>query len=146
MNILKMIEEDHEKTLDGLEELEDTTPKDAATRKKTWGTLEKDLLAHMKGEEVVLYPALEKEIEEKILEAIEEHQLVRMASEVLDKTPTDDRSWLAKLMVIKENIEHHIDEEEDEIFKAARKKFSEKELAEMGERFEDAKMKATSRK
>lgn len=146
MDILKIIEEEHEKTLDGLEELEDTTGKDAATRKRTWTTLEKDLLAHMKGEEEVLYPALEGEIEDKILEAIEEHQLVRMASSVLDETPTDDKRWLAKLMVIKENIEHHIEEEEDEIFKAARRKFGEKELKEMGERFEDAKMKAPSRK
>lgn len=146
MDILKMIEDDHEKTLDGLEDLEDTTDKDAAARKKTWATLEKDLLAHMRGEEEVLYPALEDEIEDKILEAIEEHELVRMASSVLDKTPADDKRWLPKLMVIKENIEHHIDEEEDGVFKAAKRMFGEKELKDMGERFEDAKMKAAPRK
>ncbi len=146
MDILRMIENDHEKTLDALEELEDSTEKDATTRKKTWATLEKDLLAHMKGEEAVFYPALESEIEDKILEAFEEHELVRMASAVLDKTAADDKRWLAKLMVIKENVEHHIEEEEDEIFKAARRKLSEKELKEMGERFEDAKMKAASKK
>lgn len=146
MDILKLIEEDHKKTMKGLVELEETKERDTAARKKTWTMLEQDLLAHMKGEEEILYPALQGEIEDKILEAIEEHQLVKMASSVLDETPASDKRWLAKLKVIKENIEHHIEEEEDEIFEAAKEKFSKDKLDEMGKRFEEVKRKTSSRK
>lgn len=139
MDILKLIKEDHVKTKDALEDLEETGEKYTSTRKKTWSTLEQDLLAHMEGEEKVFYPALEDEIEDKILEAVEEHELVRMAAKVLDDTPLDDKRWLAKLKVIKENIEHHIEEEESDVFDAAKKKFGKEDLDEMGKRFEDAK-------
>jgi iron-sulfur cluster repair protein YtfE (RIC family) len=146
MDILKLIEEDHKKTMKGLDELEETKERDTAARKKTWTMLEQDLLAHMKGEEEILYPALQEEIEDKILEAIEEHQLVKMASSVLDETPASDKRWLAKLKVIKENIEHHVEEEEDEIFEAAKEKISKDKLEEMGKRFEEVKRKTSSRK
>jgi hemerythrin-like domain-containing protein len=146
MDILKLIEEDHKKTMKGLDELEETKERDTAARKKTWTMLEQDLRAHMKGEEEILYPALQEEIEDKILEAIEEHQLVKMASSVLDETPASDKRWLAKLKVIKENIEHHVEEEEDEIFEAAKEKISKDKLEEMGKRFEEVKKKTASRK
>ncbi len=139
MDILKLIKEDHQKTKDALEDLEKTGEKETSVRKKTWSTLEQDLLAHMKGEEEVFYPELEDEIEDKILEAIEEHELVRMAAKVLDDTPLSDKRWLAKLKVIRENIEHHIEEEETDVFDAAKKKFGKEDLDEMGKRFEDAK-------
>jgi iron-sulfur cluster repair protein YtfE (RIC family) len=146
MDMLKLIEEDHKKTMKGLEELEETKGRELAARKKTWTALEHDLLAHMKGEEEILYPALQGDIEDKILEAIEEHQLVKMASSVLDETPADDKRWLAKLKVIKENIEHHIEEEEDEIFEAAKEKFSKDKLDLMGKQFEEIKRKMPSGK
>lgn len=138
---MKLIEEDHKKTMKGIEELEETKGKETAARKKTWTMLERDLLAHMKGEEEILYPGLQGDIEDKILEAIEEHQLVKMASSVLNETSADDKRWLAKLKVIKENIEHHVEEEEDEIFDAAKEKFSKDKLDEMGKRFEEVKKK-----
>jgi hypothetical protein len=146
MDILKLIEKDHKETAKGLAELEETEENDAAARKKIWIPLEEDLLAHMKAEEEILYPPLKEEIEDKILEAIEEHQLLRMASSVLDETPANDKTWLPKLKVIKENIEHHVEEEEDEIFEAARKKLSKEKLEELGKRFEEAKGKKTSSK
>jgi len=146
MDILKLIEKDHKETAKGLDELEGTTESDASARKKIWTPLEQDLLAHMKAEEEILYPPLQEEIEDRILEAIEEHQLLRMASSVLDETSANDKTWLPKLKVIKENIEHHVEEEEDEIFEAAKEKLSKEKLEEMGKRFEEAKGKTSSRK
>ena len=146
MDILKLIEKDHKETAKGLAELEETEKNNAAARKKIWTPLEMDLLAHMKAEEEILYPPLKEDIEDRILEAIEEHQLLRMAFSVLDKTPENDKTWLPKIEVIKDNIEHHVKEEEDEIFEAARKKLSKEKLEEMGKRFEEAKGKKTSTK
>jgi len=146
MDILKMIEKDHKETAKGLEELIGTKGNSAAARKKIWTPLEKDLMAHMKAEEEILYPPLKEEIEDKIMEAIEEHQLLRLAISVLDETPASDKTWLPKLKVIKENIEHHVEEEEGEVFEAARNKFSKEELEKMGKQFEEAKGKTPSKK
>ena len=47
--------------------------------------------------------------------------------------------WTAKFTVLKENIEHHVEEEEDEMFKKARKVLSEEEIETLGARMEKAK-------
>ena len=52
----------------------------------------------------------------------------------LEQTPVEDETWAAKLTVMKENLEHHIEEEEDDMFKKARQVMDEAELEELGER------------
>ena len=52
----------------------------------------------------------------------------------LEQTPVDDETWAAKLTVMKENLEHHIEEEEGDMFKKARQVMDEAELKELGER------------
>ncbi len=147
MDILELIKRDHDKTLKALEDLEKTTERATTTRDKTWSTAKRDLLAHMYAEEEVFYPELQDDLEDKILEAIEEHNLVRTAMKILDDTPMDDKRWAAKLKVIKENVEHHIEEEEEGgVFEAARKNFGKDELQDMGKSFQDAKEENLSKK
>ena len=55
--------------------------------------------------------------------------------EMLD-LPFDDETWGAKFKVMKENIEHHIEEEEGEMFTQARQVFDNDELEELGSRLE----------
>ena len=57
-----------------------------------------------------------------------------MVMEEIDGLPFDDETWGAKLTVMKENLEHHIEEEEGEMFPQARKLFERAELVELGER------------
>jgi hemerythrin-like domain-containing protein len=45
----------------------------------------------------------------------------------------DDEAWGAKFKVMKENLEHHIEEEEGEMFKQAKQVFDRDELAQLGE-------------
>ena len=52
----------------------------------------------------------------------------------LEATDVSDERWAAKFKVMKENIEHHIEEEEGEMFKQARSVFEAEELRELGER------------
>jgi hypothetical protein len=52
----------------------------------------------------------------------------------LEDTPVGDETWAAKLTVMKENLEHHIEEEEDDMFKKARQVMDEAELEELGDR------------
>ncbi len=59
----------------------------------------------------------------------------------LDTEAKDDETWTAKFTVLKENIEHHVEEEEGELFKKARKVLSQEEIEELGARMEEAKSK-----
>jgi hemerythrin-like domain-containing protein len=95
-------------------------------------------------EEKVLYPALKAHPEAKdiVLEGYQEHHVADLIVKELHALPRDDEKWGAKFKVLKESIEHHIKEEEDEMFRTARGLFSRDELQQMGARM--ARMKAES--
>jgi hemerythrin-like domain-containing protein len=138
MNAITMLKEDHEKAKKLMDELEKTTERGVKTRSEKWTKLLKDLTIHENIEEEIFYPALKakdvKELNEIVLEALEEHHLVDDIVEQLKDTPFDDEHWSAKFKVTKENVEHHIDEEEKEMFKLVRANFSAEELEELGDR------------
>jgi len=69
-----------------------------------------------------------------VLEGFEEHHVVDEIMGELEATDVTDEQWGAKFKVMKENIEHHIEEEEGEMFKQARQVFSDDELDELGAR------------
>ena len=60
--------------------------------------------------------------------------MVDMILAELEQTPVEDETWAAKLTVMKENLEHHIEEEEGDMFKKARQVMDEADLEELGER------------
>ncbi len=70
---------------------------------------------------------------------MEEHHLVDDIVEQIKDTPVDDEHWGAKFKVAKENVEHHIEEEETEMFKIARQVFSKEELENFGSQMAEAK-------
>ena len=76
---------------------------------------------HAHIEETIFYPALEREKEtrEITLEAYEEHRVVKDLLSQLDAASSADEEWEARLTVLKENVEHHVEEEEGELFDKA---------------------------
>jgi len=79
------------------------------------------LVAHMVIEQELFYPEVLKTKESVTLEAYEEHEVARFALKRLMKTKPSGRTFQAKVTTLKELIEHHIREEESEIFPAAEK-------------------------
>ncbi|HKE54142.1 MAG TPA: hemerythrin domain-containing protein, partial [Actinomycetota bacterium] len=71
-----------------------------------------------------------------MLEAYEEHDVVDMVLGDLEATPFDDESWHAKLEVMSENLHHHIEEEEGEMFEQARQVFDREVLEQLGEQMQ----------
>ncbi|MGH2526597.1 MAG: hemerythrin domain-containing protein, partial [Actinomycetota bacterium] len=57
----------------------------------------------------------------------------------IEQTPVEDETWIAKFTVMKENLEHHIEEEEGEMFKQARQVFDKDTLEQLGERMQARK-------
>lgn len=134
MDVLTLLKEDHDRIKKMLADGESTTERGEKTRTELFTRLKETLIAHESMEEQVLYPALKAhpKAEELTLEAYEEHHVVDLVLEELEMTPVSDEQWGAKFTVAKENIEHHIEEEEGEMFKLIRDIFSTEERAHMG--------------
>lgn len=141
MNPFTLLKADHETVAGILEQIDETTERAIKGREELFTRLKKELDLHARIEEEILYPALEEseETREITLEAYEEHRLVKQLLTELEAEPKDTEEWTAKFTVLKENIEHHVEEEEDEMFKKARKALSQDELETLGEQLQEAK-------
>jgi hemerythrin-like domain-containing protein len=136
MNAITMLTDDHSAVKKLLSELETTTERGVKTREELFTRIKADLTVHEIIEEEIFYPALKEHPKAKdiVLEGYEEHNVVDTLMSELSALPFDHESWGAKAKVMQENIEHHIEEEEGEMFKKARQVFDEAELEELGER------------
>ena len=131
MDALSLLKQDHDEVKKILGKLEDTTERAVKTRTELFETFRTEMQAHEAIEEEIFYPALKQHAETKdiTLEGYEEH----LVMDELDGVPVDDETWAAKFSVLKENIEHHIEEEEGEMFPKAREVIGD-ELEALGER------------
>jgi hemerythrin-like domain-containing protein len=141
MNAFNLLKADHKKVADILEKLDATSERALKTREDLFTKLKRELDVHSRIEETIFYPVLEEadETHEITLEALEEHALVKQLLEELQSLAKDDEQWTAKFTVLKENVEHHVEEEEGEMFKKARKVLSNEASETLGTRMEKAK-------
>jgi hemerythrin-like domain-containing protein len=144
MDAITLLTTDHDKVKQLLGELESTTERGVKTRSELFATIKGELTVHEIVEEEIFYPELKAHPKAKdiVLEAFEEHHVVDEIMSELESTPVDDETWGAKAMVMKENLEHHIEEEEGEMFKTARSVFDRAELDDLGRRMEERKASA----
>jgi hemerythrin superfamily protein len=143
---ISMLQDDHKKMKKIMSELDATTERGVKTREELFGKMRGELTIHEQIEEEIFYPALRehKKAEEIVLEGYAEHHAVDLLVDELDAVPFDDESWGPKFTVIKENIEHHIEEEEGDMFEKARAVLDAGELAELGERMLQLKQRKQS--
>jgi hemerythrin-like domain-containing protein len=139
MNAITMLTDDHRDVKRLLDELETTTERGVKTRHELFERIKELLTVHETIEEEIFYPALREhpKTKEIALEGYEEHDVVDLIMGELATLPTDDETWGPKAKVMIENLRHHIEEEEGEMFPAARRALSAEELRELGERMTD---------
>ena len=144
MNALTLLTDDHAKVKKLLRDLEATSDRATKTREDLFTKVKAELTVHEIIEEEVFYPELKAHPRAKsiVLEAFEEHDVVDTLMGELSALPVEDERWIAKFTVMKENIEHHIDEEEGEMFSKARSIFDRDELDDLGARMERRKAEA----
>jgi hemerythrin-like domain-containing protein len=138
---LKLLEKDHRRFERLMKEGEKTTERASKRRREILQTLAAEIAAHEKKEEKVLYPTLKRHPEARdiVLEGYQEHHVADvLVAELKDLDPTDER-WGAKFKVLKESLEHHIEEEEGDMFKKARRALGRDRLEEMGRRMEEVR-------
>jgi hemerythrin superfamily protein len=144
MDAIALLKADHQKVKKLLNELESTTERGVKTRQELFATIKGELTLHEIVEEEIFYPELKAHPRAKgiVLEAYEEHHVVDTLMGELEGLDVTDERWGAKALVMKENIEHHIEEEEGEMFRHARQVFDDDELEDLGSRMEGRKQSA----
>ena len=138
-NAITSLKADHTKVKKLLRQLEATTERGVKTREDLVGQIEMELKIHAKLEEEIFYPAFKnaaskKDDKELFFEAAEEHHVVDMVLPELKMTSPKSELFGAKAKVLKELLEHHIEEEESEMFARARVLMSDEELRELGDK------------
>ena len=146
MNAIAMLKADHDKMKKLLTELETTTERGVKTRAELFSRIKGELTVHEIIEEEIFYPELKAHPKAKdiVLEGYEEHHVVDVLMKELEELDVTDESWGAKALVMKENVEHHMEEEEGEMFKTARQVFDASELQSLGERMAARKVSAAA--
>ena len=135
MDAMSLLKEDHKKVKKMLAQLESTTERGVKTREELFTRVKQELVVHEAIEEEIFYPALKEhpKTKEIALEGYEEHHVVDTVMAEIEGVAYDDEKWGAKFTVMKENLEHHIEEEEGEMFRQARQVFDQDELTQLGE-------------
>ena len=141
MDALELIKQDHKRLRKLLSE---TLEAEGADREPRMDHLRTELVAHERMEEEVFYPRLrnEQKAREEVLEGYEEHHVADVLLDELLEMPAETDLWKAKVKVLKENVEHHMEEEETELFKKARAVLDGGELEQLGARMERIKRSA----
>jgi hemerythrin-like domain-containing protein len=145
MDIYKLLKQDHDAVKAIFKDLEATSEQASQKRETLFAELNTELTLHALAEEKLLYPLLKdaEESRELTLEAVEEHKVVKKLLKELEAGDKASEQWLAKLKVLKENVEHHVEEEEGELFKKAKKVISSEEAELLGDEVEDFKEEQT---
>lgn len=139
MDVIKYLETDHEKVLSLLTKLYKTSTSSLTRREELFSTTKEELYLHEQVEQQILYPALKKKSKATILEAIQEHHFVNLLLADIENTPFDHENFKPKIMVLFENVKHHIKEERSQLFPLTRKHYNKADREKMMEQMEQIK-------
>ena len=136
--IFDLLKKDHDEVSELLHELEEAGVRKAAD---LLIEISRKLTAHSRAEESVFYGHLlhNERTRSRILEALEEHKQVDTLLLELDRLQPRDEKFKAKAGVLRENVGHHVDEEEGELFELCQPLFSQREVQDLQRAFLAAK-------
>src|SRR4051812_22880738 len=145
---IALLKQDHREVDDLFDRFERARDGAHKQKRKLVDQMIEALSRHASIEERVLYPWAREYIEDEddaVLEALEEHHVVKwLLWELEDLDPRDER-FDAKVAVMAENVRHHVKEEEEELFSDLRDVATRAELLELAERLREAKQDAPTR-
>jgi hemerythrin-like domain-containing protein len=120
---IALLTADHREVADMFEQFENLSDRAKATKAKLTEKICNALIAHTTIEEEIFYPAVREAVkdEDMVDEAVVEHASAKDLIQQLQEMNPDDDLYDAKVKVLSEQIEHHVKEEEEEMFEKARK-------------------------
>lgn len=136
MDAIQLLKEDHEKVKKLFKEYESLGEKALSKKKDVADKILMELEIHAEIEEQIFYPRVkeateDEDIKKLIYESFEEHKIVKTLVAELKESEEIDEVFEAKMKVLRESVEHHIKEEQTELFPGAKKAMKE-ELKELG--------------
>lgn len=139
-DIYSAIKSDHDRHRELLDRIEDTSGASEA-REKAWKEFYCDVKSHGAAEEETFYSKLISKTwgQDSARHSVHEHQQIDDLMEELREMDMSQGAWLTKFKKLRHDYEHHIDEEENEVFSRAREVIPEDELEGFGARFLERK-------
>ena len=136
MNAIKLLKQQHREVEKLFKQCE--AAKSAAPREKAFNEIADALAVHGTIEEQHFYPGVkESQTEDILLESVEEHLEIKRAIADLLEMDADDDEYMAKVKVLQEDVEHHVEEEEGELFPKVEKLFDAEALEALGAAMEE---------
>ena len=140
MNAIELLTADHDKVKELFEKFKENEDGDNTA---LFEKINAELETHTHIEETIFYPKLKEEGDEElksiVLEGVEEHRQVKMFLKELSSLTDDSEKFNPKLKVVVEDVEHHVEEEEDKMFPMVEDQFSSEVLEELGAEMEAEK-------
>lgn len=137
MNVLNHIKEEHDEFKSLIKKIEESTTKN---KKELFLDLYAKIHGHHEAEELLIFPLVKTKVDEEdkdvVREMIEEHNLGNYQFSLIERTSLENDTWDAKFSVLKEVLEHHMDEEESDFIPLANKVLSKKQLEDLYKEFE----------
>jgi hemerythrin superfamily protein len=142
---ISVLVDDHRTVEDLFKRFEKTGDRAFKTRADLVARMIRELSIHAAIEEQLFYPRVRlagQKVEDEVLEGLEEHHVVKELLAEIEKLPPENERCEAKVTVLIENVRHHVDEEEGELFPALRSTMKRKDLQELAQAIEQAKKMA----
>ena len=148
MDAFTLLKNDHAEVSAKFKQLEATSEEDADARQQLFNEIKQALEVHAHIEETIFYPALKQEAETRAitLEALDEHQEIKDLLQQLAGTPPQGNAFDNLCGDLKRAVEHHVKEEEGEMFPKAKDVLSPQQLDELGTRMEQEKQSQQTQK
>jgi hemerythrin superfamily protein len=141
MNALDLLIEDHQRVKHLFEQAQQI--RDNQQKKELFDQIDMELAIHAEIEETIFYPALDEhnELKDMVREARREHEEVEQLLLEIEDLATEDTDFTSQLAGLEESVEHHVAEEEGEMFPKVREIFDNDTLERLGKDLESAKGK-----
>ena len=121
MNVFDLLKQDHQRVRDLFSQIAQTESRNKQARQQLFHELKRELIAHAHAEEKAFYPALIDQLptHDRIEEGINEHHQVEGLLNRMEGMTVQSDEWLDAVKDLEKMVEHHVREEEDEVFPKA---------------------------
>src|SRR4051812_42251875 len=133
MDAISLLTDQHEEVSKLFKKFEKLGDDAVSERRELFIMIADRLSAHATIEELYFYPAAKSEkTQDMLVESVEEHLVVkRLIADLLEMEPSDE-NFVAKMKVLRESVDHHVEEEEGELFPKTKKLLDEDQLLALG--------------
>ncbi|MDQ1497775.1 MAG: hypothetical protein QOI86_1115 [Actinomycetota bacterium] len=146
MDAITLLKNDHKTVEDLFKRFEKLGPRAVKSKEDVVARIIRELSVHAAIEEMLFYPAIREavddgngDIDDLVLESLEEHHIVKWVLSELDGMSAENERFDAKVTVLMENVRHHVEEEEGDLFPKVQKLLGKQRLAELGDAMAKAK-------